>query len=349
MAKRLRLPNGFGSITKRKEKLRNKWLARTAAKLTESGYKRKTLGFFKTYDEAYNALLEYNNCPINLDDNNHYNFKFLINKFISEKENNISEKTLNRYKNAIDNFKEFYDYKIKDLTYQPLQNILNDLPMSTGKSALVVINYIYDESIKLELISKNIAPLLKASKIKTKIVVRKAYSVKEINKIYELSNNTDNVYADVLITLFYTGARISEILEIKLQNIFLNDRYFIGGKKTESGTDRIIPIHKKLIPIFKKQLKLCKENNLEYLFAANNQNITSDNYKYYFYKIIKLLDIENNIHSVRHTFISKMKSLEVNDSKLKRIIGHKTNDITDSIYTHYSADDLIKLIDKFEY
>lgn len=67
-----RLPNGFGSITEVKGRnLRRPFLARYCAGKTDTGRPiLKTLkptGYFKTYNEAYSALMEYNANPYSLD------------------------------------------------------------------------------------------------------------------------------------------------------------------------------------------------------------------------------------------------------------------------------------------
>ena len=348
--KRMRLPNGYGSITKLTGKRRNPYMVRVSGVLREDGtFKRQVLGYYKTRSEAYEELILYNKTPIDLNSSEYYTLEILIKKFVSEKENQIEEKTLNRYKTSIKHFDKYFEREIRDLKYDELQEILNRLPKSTGASCLVVLNYVYSEAIKLEIVSKNIASILKTSKYKTKQVERSIYSVEDIREIETIALSNENIFAEILFVLLYTWLRISEALEIKVENVYLDGRYFIAGKKTESGKNRIIPIHKKIENIIFKHHKLALEQETKYLFIYKNSNIKTDNYKYYFYKIINSLGKKYNIHSTRHTFITRMKELEINIFKLKRIIGHKSIDITDSIYTHYSIPSLIEVIDKLEY
>lgn len=348
--KRMRLPNGYGSITKLSGRRRKPYMVRVKGILQPDGtYTRQVLGYYKTRSEAYEELVAYNKTPIDLNVAEYYTLGILIQKFIKEKEDQIEEKTLNRYKTSIQHFSKYFYREIRDLKYDELQNILNSLPKSTGVSCLVVLNYVYSEAIKLEIVSKNIASILKSSKYKTKQVERRVYSVEDIRKIENIALTTKNIFSEILFVLLYTGLRISEALEIKTENIYLDDRYFIAGKKTENGKNRVIPIHVRIKDIILKHYLLAKEQNKKYLFIYKDKNIKSENYKYYFYKIMVFLDKQYNIHSTRHTFITRMKELEINIYKLKRIIGHKSIDITDSVYTHYSISSLIEVIDKFEY
>ena len=57
---------------------------------------------------------------------------------------------------------------------------------------------------------------------------------------------------------------------------------------------------------------------------------------------MKILKIETKYtpHCTRHTFITKAKSVGMNEYVLKRIVGHKINDLTERVYTHRTIDDL---------
>ena len=61
MAKRMRLPNGFGQISELKgRRLRNKWRAMVTIGWTVDGKpKRKILGYYHTYNDAYMSLMKY--------------------------------------------------------------------------------------------------------------------------------------------------------------------------------------------------------------------------------------------------------------------------------------------------
>ena len=70
--KRMRLPNGFGSITKlQKPNLRNPYWARICVGKNSKGRpilkSLKPKAYYKTYNEAYEALTEYNKNPYDLD------------------------------------------------------------------------------------------------------------------------------------------------------------------------------------------------------------------------------------------------------------------------------------------
>ena len=70
--KRMRLPNGFGQISEIKGRnLRNPFRAMATVGVNEYGRPickiLKPRGYFATYNEAYEALIEYNKNPYDLD------------------------------------------------------------------------------------------------------------------------------------------------------------------------------------------------------------------------------------------------------------------------------------------
>lgn len=57
--------------------------------------------------------------------------------------------------------------------------------------------------------------------------------------------------------------------------------------------------------------------------------------------------IERTPHECRHTFATIAAASKLNPILLKKIIGHASADITESIYTHAYIEDLIAEIDKY--
>ena len=54
------------------------------------------------------------------------------------------------------------------------------------------------------------------------------------------------------LILIYSGMRISEIESI--YQINLEDRYMIGGTKTRSGKNRVIPVRKEAVSLIEERL-----------------------------------------------------------------------------------------------
>lgn len=60
------------------------------------------------------------------------------------------------------------------------------------------------------------------------------------------------VLIDCILILIHAGVHGGELLDIKIENIQISERYMIGESKTEAGKDRVIPLHERIIPLVKK-------------------------------------------------------------------------------------------------
>ena len=63
----MKLPNGYGSVTKMSGKRRKPYAARITTAWTDGGKQvKKYIGYFKTRQEAIKALADYNENPFDL-------------------------------------------------------------------------------------------------------------------------------------------------------------------------------------------------------------------------------------------------------------------------------------------
>ena len=226
------------------------------------------------------------------------------------------------------------------MDYNDYQIRLNNYAKNKGKTALTVLKSIYIDAIKQRIVTENIPLYLEASDKITKTVTRVIFEDKFVRNLWTNYNKTYNQYIAMILVLFYTGMRSADLLRIKNENINLKERWLITGSKTEAGMNRKIPIHHLIFPIIKNYT-----SDSEYLF-----NVNYDMLKVQFKKILTEYNISGNLHSIRHTFITKMRSLKNEPaSKIKKIVGHKEKDITDGVYTHWSIKELRDTINKLIY
>ena len=74
----------------------------------------------------------------------------------------------------------------------------------------------------------------------------------------------------MILILCYTGVRVSELLDLKKQNVNLDEHYFtITKSKTQSGI-RKVPIGTMIYPFFKAW---CESSQCDYVFHTPDQNI----------------------------------------------------------------------------
>lgn len=172
---------------------------------------------------------------------------------------------------------------------------------------------------------------------------RKPFSKTEVKKIWDVKDS--NIYYTVILMLIYTGCRIGELLDLKKENVNLEERYFkIVASKTAAGI-RTAPISEKVHPFFEYWYNL---NDCEYLLSTPE----GEHFKYrnyydsYWSPLIETLGMKHRPHDTRHTCISMLTVAGVSDKVIKKIVGHKGQGVTEVVYTHFEIEELIDAINK---
>ncbi|ERL26997.1 MULTISPECIES: tyrosine-type recombinase/integrase [Leptotrichia] len=353
--RRTRKLNGAGSITKLSGKRNKPWMVRTPGEIQIDGtIKRTVLGYYTTSEEAEIALAKYKIMPFNIDEKN-TTLNDLWKIWYEKKQAEVTKRSHERYYKSYNLYLSHLKNKpIRELTYHELQQAISVPVKGTSKYLKTLLNKIYKMAMKNNIVDKDISELLEISQKKSVTRPVKVIDIKTIKKIrkYSNENNCTNKLkkiADMTLIMLYTGMRSGEIRSIKKENIFFNENYMIGGIKTEAGKDRIIPIHPKI-----KDLIIFYYNefpNKDFLFSQTKSKKAFSEVTFVnnFIEFRNLLNFTNNRHACRHTFITELKKLNVTESKIKRIVGHKSLDVTDGVYTHYSPQDLLIEVKKLDY
>ena len=148
----------------------------------------------------------------------------------------------------------------------------------------------------------------------------------------------------------YLNFRVSEFLELTADSYHISDAagipVFVGGKKTEAGTDRLVPIHPKIQTIVKN----CIERHGETVFCdPQGKQITSTHFrKYCFYPAIKALGFPNDLtpHSCRRTFSTRMSAAGARQEDIIALMGHTNFDVDIQHYINQETETLYKAIIK---
>lgn len=216
---------------------------------------------------------------------------------------------------------------------------------SIKKSVRVLLNVLYNYAMKNDIVDKKYSKFIELGK-PVKVYDRQPFTDEEIQILWD---NVDKIpFVDVVLILIYTGMRITELLEVENENIHLDERYIIGGKKTEAGKNRVIPIAKKILPLIKARYN--PENR--FLITENGKPITYSHFRERIWiplmkKQVGMKQIgQHKIHDTKHTTATALSNAGVDDLTRKYILGHKTDtDITDR-YTHRRIEQLVEAIDK---
>lgn len=346
----MKMPNGYGSIINLGKKRRKPFAVRVTVGYEEKGlingvmqYKQKYkyIGYFEKRKDALECLANYNMDPHELQKNT-ITFAELYEEWSARKFEKIQASTRDTYKLVFKKSKALHNLPFKDIKTEQLQRVIDankDLQMI--RQFKYLYNQLFKYAIKYD-IEKNYAqyielPAPKESEPKV------PFTKDEIELFWR---NLHIEYVDVLLILLYTGLRINELLQLKTENIHLEERYlFVEKSKTKAGI-RNVPIHKKIAPLIEARYN---KDNKYFIPNRNGNPIDKNSFrKSQFYRLRKQLKFNHIIHETRHTFISQCNRLELNEVAVQRIIGHANVNITQH-YTDKTMDDLIKTIDMFNY
>lgn len=341
----MRKSNGYGSVLKLSGKRRKPYAVRLTVGWDDNGKQIfKYIGYYEKKNDAEIALAEYNKNPYSLAQD--MTFAKLFEEWKTEHYPKISDSGHKGYNAAFKACSELHDKKVVDIKLTQLQAIIDasDKNKPTLKKMKVMWGMMYDYGVKYEKIPADRREIVKfvdlSNKDNPNKYTRTIFTEKEIKALWKQSNNAQ---VKVILMMIYTGVRISELLDLKREDVHIDDHYFdVVASKTESGI-RSVPIADKVYPFFKE---LYDQGN-EYLMTmkTTGRKFLYRNYKdAYWNPILQQFGFEHKPHDTRHTFISLMTIAEVDARIIKAIVGHSGSGVTEQVYTHFPMDKLLDAV-----
>jgi integrase/recombinase XerD len=147
--------------------------------------------------------------------------------------------------------------------------------------------------------------------------------------------------AALLELIYGSGLRVSELLDIKMEDIHLNQSYLMV--KGKGDKERMVPISDMSVIalrnyIVKSRESLLKEQKTQFLFL-NQKGIRLS--RQGFFKLLKKLAADANVktecspHTLRHSFATHLLENGMDLRTLQSLLGHEDISTT-QIYTHIS-------------
>ena len=239
------------------------------------------------------------------------------------------------------------DISITDIKNYQMQRKLEimSVPKNIGKKEnqvsfrsvnleLEVLRHFFNSCIELGRIEKN--PASKIRKL-NEIYRLKTLSDQDIQKL--IGGATNKLTRDIISFLIYTGCRKGEALNLKWDDVDLQNNV-IAIKGTKTKYDRYIPISEPL-----KQLLMHIEKNQDcsYVFQKNGAKLTD--FKRSFHTACRNAGLKDmHIHDLRHVFASKMVMNGTSLYITGELLGHRTTQMTKR-YSHLVPETLRKAVD----
>ncbi|MBL7883116.1 MAG: site-specific tyrosine recombinase XerD [Bacteroidia bacterium] len=279
-------------------------------------------------------------------------------------ERSLSTNTVDAYVHDIDMFVRFlelkkYSYSPKQIELTHLQEFLkwvNEVGMSANTQSRIIsgLKSFYKYLLLENELNTNPTELLESPKIGRKLP--DTLNLEEINKLIDaidLSLPEGQRNKAMLETLYSCGLRVSELVNLKISNLFFNDRFIkVIGK---GDKERLVPIGSvavKHIFLYKDNirchLKIKKEDEDVLFLNRRGAKLT----RVMVFTIIKQLAIKIGLkkkispHTFRHSFATHLIEGGADLRAVQEMLGHESITTTE-IYTHLDRDYLRQSIIQF--
>lgn len=258
-------------------------------------------------------------------------------------ERKLSKNTILSYQDNLNRFETFIEGKsIKDVKRNDIEAYLKFNDKMSEKSRahyLTVLRNFYQFLVYEDLIDTNPCETIKMPKI-TKSLPH-YLTEEEIEKLLSFPLNTPFDYRNkaMLELLYATGIRVSELVNLKLNNIHLEeDLIRVLGKGSKERISPISTICEKYLRIYIEEYRntLLKNKTSEYVFINNSGNsITRQGFFKNLKRIAKEQGIEKEIspHTLRHSYATHLLSHGADLRIIQELLGHSDISTTE-IYTH---------------
>ena len=274
------------------------------------------------------------------------NFSYYLSKFLKDYlviERNMSDHTIRSYKKTfqilIDYLVNIKGFKLKNITFENITReiILEFLDylenkkknsIRTRNQCLASLKSFYQYCAIDEI--NNIDNIRKILSIKAKKEAKKVMSyltedeLKQIFDSIDTSTKIGRRNLTILILLYDTAARTSEIINLKVEDIHLEEKYIILTGK--GNKQRIVSMMKQTKNLL---VNYIKENHIEngYLFNRNgrkmNERLLRD-----IVKTITFLNKQISPHTFRHTRAVHLLDKGVNIVYIQELLGHASINTT---------------------
>lgn len=330
----MRLPNGYGSVSKLSGKRRRPWRVRRTTGWTPDGKQLyQNIGYFRTRAEALDALAAFNKNPYDTDVTLGYVYSLWSEKKFQEVKRPI---TIISKWNVLS---PLADVPMVSLTFDRVQKVFDE----SGKGFATLLKtrgllgqlYEYAEVHRYIPAGLNFSTHLDPGSVVMHSVKHSVFKPEEIDTLWSAASDP---WIQTILMLLYSGLRVSEMLNLKKSNV--HDRYIdIVEAKTEAGV-RPVPIAKKTLPFWQAWMQTGGEYLLKKKYSYNG-------YRFNWDSVMTPLGLAHHIpHDTRHTCISMLTEARVDERFIQAIVGHAGKNVTEIVYTHISVEELAKEIDK---
>ena len=289
-----------------------------------------------------------------------------LNEYLNYLKNqkNYSDNTIDSYKRDIEMFLSFIKdegYSLENLDNNVIRNFLRyevvkGKSKRTNQRRIIALRRYYSWLLKNKYVKYNPFITIKTPRDEKKLP--SFLHEEEVEILIEADAKREDFLAKrdhaIIILLYSSGLRVSELVSLRLQDINLRNRTMrIFGKGRK---ERIVPFSNIALDAINDYLQNCRNlilekneivNTTNALFLNNKgQQITPRGVQYILKKIEEKTGINLDLHphKMRHTFATHLLEKGADLRTIQEILGHTSLETT-QVYTHVTTS---KMVDTYK-
>ena len=279
-------------------------------------------------------------------------------------EKSLSENSIQAYIHDIEKFVQFlnfFNYNISpvEVTFAHIKefiNWVNELCMSPRSQARILsgIRAFYKYLLLEDIIDNDPVALIEIPRIGKKLpVVLTVQEIDDLINAIDLSTETGQRNRAIIETLYSCGLRVSELVNLKISNLYFEQSYIkIKGK---GNKERLVPISGRAIKEidvyinnYRNHLDIDRDNNNIVFLNRRGKKITREMIFIIIKDLAKKIQLKKKIspHTFRHSFATHLIEGGADLRAVQEMLGHESI-LTTEIYTHLDKEYLRETIIQF--
>lgn len=329
---RKRNPNGYGCVTKLKGNRSRPYVVKVTIYDADANARQTPVGYAETEEQAYILLAQYNNNPWNVK-RDKVTLVELYQQWSKVKLPKLGTSLQSSLKSAFRHCSKYYGLKYRSIRAYQMQDCIDNC--GCGYSTQGAIKNLWGHldrfAFELDIIDKMYSTITTAPPIPD--TTRQPFTAEQVAALWEIQSDE---WVNTVLIYLYTGFRLTELLNMKTEQVNTKDWSFQGGIKSASGKGRIVPVHTRIRPLVQS---LVDQGN-KYLFTYQGRKISQTQYYTFWKEVMTKIEADKTPHEARHTFETMLDNAGGNRKCIDMLMGHKSKDVGNRVYNHKTIEQL---------